>query len=109
MFRTETEFWTLIARVDLVLIFFGDFFNFFVTTTVDADDDDVTEVDEADSVGVSVVSTCRFCPLVFFAGAFLPFFAPFFGLKYRLSFVRETLITHLLSGDDTKRTGDFDS
>jgi len=81
-----------------VLIFFGDFFNFFVTTTVDADDDDVTEVDEADSVGVSEVSTCRFCPLVFFAGAFLPclfaFFAPFFGL---------------LSGDDTNRTGDFDS
>lgn len=74
-------------------IFFGDFFNFFVTTTVDADDDDVTDVDEADSVGVSEVSTCRFCPL-FFAGAFLPFFAPFFGL---------------LSGDDTNRTGDFDS
>jgi len=88
MFRTETEFWTLIARVDLVLIFFGDFFNFFVTTTVDADDDDVTEVDEADSVGVSEVSTCRFCPLVFFAtGAFLPFFPPFFGLKYWLPFV----------------------
>ena len=78
MFSTETEFCTLI---DLVDIFFGDFFNFFVST-VDADDDDVTDVDDADSVaGVSDVSIWRFRARVFFAGAFMVFFLPFFGLK----------------------------
>lgn len=42
MFRTETEFLTV---ADLVDIFFGDFrgLNFFLVTTVEADDEDVSE------------------------------------------------------------------